>query len=240
MSRLPRFIPLVVVVGLLALAMFLADSGEVSVQRLPPLRGEPEPPQDRPQETGTLLPLLTPTGPGETMFRLPSWVGYLITGLCLTVVAVVVAAILWAILRDKLAERKPVLEPVSPEELRREVQERIRAAVDVGLADLDVADRDPRRAVIACWARLEAAAAAAGTERHPGDTPSEFVQRLLGAHAVSAPVLAGLAAVYREARFATHVVDEAMREQARAALRQLRDELVTEVPRLDEVPASGA
>jgi hypothetical protein len=38
-------------------------------------------------------------------------------------------------------------------------------------------------------------------------------------------VLDGFASVYREARYATHTVDTAMREQARAALRQLRDEL---------------
>ena len=37
------------------------------------------------------------------------------------------------------------------------------AAVDAGLLDLDDADPDPRRAVIACWVRLEQAAAAAGT-----------------------------------------------------------------------------
>jgi hypothetical protein len=42
---------------------------------------------------------------------------------------------------------------------------------------------------------------------------------------VSAGVLDAFAAVYREARFATHTVDIGMRDQARAALTQLRDEL---------------
>ncbi len=57
------------------------------------------------------------------------------------------------------------------------------AAVDAGLADLD--DGDPRAAVIACWVRLEEAAAAAGTPREPGDTPGELVLRLLAGHQVS-------------------------------------------------------
>ena len=83
--------------------------------------------------------------------------------------------------------------------------------------------------MIACWVRLERAAAAAGTEREPGDTSTDLVERVLADHAVTAPVLAGFAALYREARFATHVVDEAMRDQARAALRQIRDELVADV-----------
>ena len=86
-------------------------------------------------------------------------------------------------------------------------------------------DADPRRAVIACWVRLEQAAAAAGTPRQPGDTSTELVGRLLREHQVSADVLEAFAAVYREARFAPHEVDLGMRDQARAALRRLRDEL---------------
>ena len=100
--------------------------------------------------------------------------------------------------------------------------------MDAGLADLDDADADPRRVVIACWVRLEQAAAAAGTPRDVGDTPTELVTRLLAGHAVSAAVLYRLAEVYRLARYATHTVDESMRDQARAALGQLRAELSAE------------
>ena len=79
--------------------------------------------------------------------------------------------------------------------------------------------------MIACWVRLEQAAAAAGTPRQPGDTPTELVTRLLAGHDVSAAVLYALAEVYRLARYATHTVDATMRDQARAALHQLRAEL---------------
>ncbi len=217
------------IVVLLGVAMVLADSGSVPIKTVPPLIGDPAPPPAG-EGLATAEPMPMPTGTGEEMFHLPPWVGNVLLGLCSAAVACFVGALIWLVLRERLSERKPVVEPASPEELRREAQERIRAAVDVGLADLDVADQDPRRAVIACWARLEAAAAAAGTERDPGDSSSEFVQRLLAEHAVTAPVLAGLAAVYRDARFATHAVDETMRDQARAALRQLRDEFVNEIP----------
>jgi hypothetical protein len=101
----------------------------------------------------------------------------------------------------------------------------VRDALDEGLADLDAMDSDPRRVVIACWVRLERAAAEAGTPRAVGDTSTELVARLLSTSQVSAGVLDAFAAVYREARFATHTVDIGMRDQARAALTQLRDEL---------------
>ncbi len=73
--------------------------------------------------------------------------------------------------------------------------------------------------------RLEQAAAAAGTPRQPGDTPGDLVGRLLAEQRVDAAVLADLAAVYREARYATHTVDERMRADARQALQRLRADL---------------
>ncbi|HYN93186.1 MAG TPA: DUF4129 domain-containing protein [Pilimelia sp.] len=100
------------------------------------------------------------------------------------------------------------------------------AALDAGLEDLSDDDGDPRRAVIACWLRLEEAAEAAGMPRHLDDTSTALVSRLLGAGGVvSAGVLADFAEVYRVARYATHTVDEGMRERARSALHRLRAEL---------------
>jgi hypothetical protein len=118
-----------------------------------------------------------------------------------------------------------LVRPAAPEQVRRLLW----GAVDQGLDVLAEADADPRRAVIACWSRLEAIATEAGTPRGPGDTSTDLVVRLLRAHRVSAEVLADFAGVYRQARFATHVVDDAMRRQAHAALRQLRDEMTAEV-----------
>jgi hypothetical protein len=149
-----------------------------------------------------------------------------VSALCAAGVLVVVATLLWLLFRDRLAARRSplTLETAAPPTIA-ESQQLVRAAVDEGLADLDDADADPRRAVIACWVRLERAAAAAGTPREVGDTSTDLVARLLATHLVSGEVLSTFAEVYREARFATHAVDAAMREQARSALVQLRDEL---------------
>lgn len=100
------------------------------------------------------------------------------------------------------------------------------AALDAGLVELSDDDRDPRRAVIACWVRLEEVAAAAGVPRFESDTAADLVVRLLRAGEVSEPVLASFADVYRLARYATHTVDEQMRTRARTALARLREELL--------------
>ncbi|MFB9884283.1 DUF4129 domain-containing protein [Planobispora siamensis] len=111
-------------------------------------------------------------------------------------------------------------EAAPPQETRREV----RRALHAGLAGLDT-DDDPRRAVIACWLRLERAAAAAGTPRTAADTPADLVARLLAAHRVGQGALDRLAQAYRRARYSPHEVDDSLREQARRALTRVDAEL---------------
>jgi hypothetical protein len=216
-------LPLAAVAALLGAAMVAAVFANPTIGvRKPPVAqdtGEPwvedtnaAPPP--PQESDTLtLPQSLPGG-----FSLA------LTVLCVAVIVVVLGLLLWFLVRERLGERRAAVAE-APDDTQVEMRRRVRAAVDEGLADLDAADTDPRRAVIACWVRLEEAAAAAGTRRELGDTSTELVARLLSSHQVNAGVLAGLAAIYREARFATHPVDQTTRDRARAALRLLRDEL---------------
>jgi hypothetical protein len=231
LSRLGRWLPLGAVVALLGAAMFAAVYANPSIPLAPqdalPPRGQ--------QEQGDLTPnanqpttVVTGT-PAPRRPLLPAWVNWALSALCLVVFLVIVGSLLWVILRDRLLLRRTPL-PRDPDDVPAlaDSRQRVQAALDEGLADLDDADADPRRAVIACWVRLEAAAAAVGTTREPGDTSTDLVARLLAAHLVSGDVLTAFAAVYREARFATHAVDETMRVQARSALRQLRDELMAE------------
>jgi hypothetical protein len=161
--------------------------------------------------------------------QLPGWVGVLVTVLCIGIVGAIVAVIIWMVFRDSLVNRKGRLVPEEEQAPDPVVsRDQVLAAVDAGLSGLADDETDPRRAVIACWVRLEEAAASAGTPRHPGDSPTDLVLRLLAAHQVSAPVLYPLAEVYRLARYATHTVDAGMRDRARTALRQLRAELARE------------
>jgi hypothetical protein len=84
---------------------------------------------------------------------------------------------------------------------------------------------DPRRAVIAAYARLEGALASSGLPRRPAETPEEYVVRVLGALAVRRGPVRELTGLYERAKFSQHPIDEPMRERAIAALTRIRDEL---------------
>lgn len=193
--------------------------------------------RDEPTAQAPLLPTAVPSGvqtspppPPEPARGLPDWINTAALVVLGVVVAIVLVLLIVSLLRDrrrrkgrnKRDRKRPADQPRTAEELV--------AALDAGLEELSDTDRDPRRAVIACWVRLEQAAAAAGTPRHPGDSPTDLVGRLLSEQQVDARVLAALLDVYRQARYATHTVDDQMRRQARSALERLRADLGAGVP----------
>lgn len=178
-----------------------------------------------------------PAGPDESGgelagSQLPGWVGAALTGLFLAMVATVVGVFLYAGVRYLLFERvarRAILDQAGsqPPDADADLAE-VRQAVRAGLADLDAAG-DPRRAVIACWLRLERLAAAAGTARLAADTPTDLVRRLLARHRVSQPALGRLADAYRRARYAPAEVATDLLETARQALHDVDRQLSTGV-----------
>jgi Domain of unknown function (DUF4129) len=97
-------------------------------------------------------------------------------------------------------------------------------AIDVSLDDLR-AEADPRRAVVAAYARLERVLAAYGQPRRPADTPEEHVSRALATLDVDRRAVRGLETLYLEAKFSHHTVDRDMKQAAIAALERVRDDL---------------
>ena len=87
------------------------------------------------------------------------------------------------------------------------------------------AERDPRRAVIAAYARLERAVAAYGLPRRAAEAPLEYLARMLGELSVSRGAVRRLTLLFERARFSQHEVGLEMKEQAIAALQQVQDEL---------------
>ena len=98
------------------------------------------------------------------------------------------------------------------------------AEVDAGIEDLR-SMRDPRAAVIACYARMERFFRAEGLRRRPSDTPFEFIARALRARKVDGPSPVGLTSLFELARFSDHPIDERMRADALAALEDVRARL---------------
>jgi hypothetical protein len=227
---LGRWVPLLAVAALLAAGVAAAALSSPEVTRVPvPTERHQQPPAGASAAPPTAGPTL-PARLGHQI-ELPGWVDVLLSGLCLALVLTVVGMLVWYVVRDRFLVRTAPLVAaegrISPPVSTR--TEDVVAALDAGLVGLSDQDADPRRAVIACWVRLEQAAAAAGTPRHPGDTPTDLVARLLGAHQVSQPVLDEFAALYREARYGTHVVDDRMRDAAVRSLGHLRAELTAAV-----------
>ncbi|MEV6299441.1 DUF4129 domain-containing protein [Actinoplanes sp. NPDC051861] len=228
LAALRRWWPLAAVVGLLFVLSLAATRSSPQLDHITPSATPTTtaPPLLPPR---TAAPSAVPTEEPvpEAARSLPSWMGdAALAVLGVTSVAMVVG-LSWALIRDHLRRRVRRAGKRDPRRAPRTAEDLV-AALDAGLEELSDADRDPRRAVIACWVRLEDAAAAAGTPRHPGDSPTDLVGRLLAEQQVDAGVLAALLEVYREARYATHTVDDQMRTQARLALQRLRADLGTE------------
>ena len=101
------------------------------------------------------------------------------------------------------------------------------AELDAGIAELDDI-ADPRRAVLACYDRMQRAIDVSGLPRRPSDTPRETVLRVLEERSVAGPSARRLADLFERARFSPHDVDEDMRSEAIACLREVRDQLMAE------------
>lgn len=229
LAAVRRWWPLAAVLVLLFVTSLAATRSAPQLDQIHPDATETPPPPLLPTTaprvtTGAQQPSGAPEG-------LPGWVGTAALVLLAIAGVVVLTLLIWALVRDQARRRarRAGKRTAQHREQPRTAEELV-AALDAGLEELSDTDRDPRRAVIACWVRLEQAAAAAGTPRHPGDTPTDLVGRLLAEQQVDSRVLAALLEVYRQARYATHTVDDQMRRQARSALERLRADLGAGVP----------
>jgi len=97
-------------------------------------------------------------------------------------------------------------------------------ALDQSLDDLRT-DPDVRRAIIAAYARMEAALGVAGVPRRPSEAPLEYVERALLTLHASADAVRRLTDLFEWARFSHHEPEPSMRDEAVDALVAVRDEL---------------
>jgi len=87
------------------------------------------------------------------------------------------------------------------------------------------AERDPRRAVIAAYARMERALAASGLPRDPSEAPEEYLRKILSDLAVTGRAAARLTSLFAWARFSGHDVRPEMKDDAIETLEQVQQEL---------------
>jgi len=144
--------------------------------------------------------------------------GYRFQFAWLPVVAALVLAAL-AVAALVIANRR-----ANPSSAQAGLAEELALTLDLSLDDLR-AETDPRRAVIAAYARLERVLAAHGEPRQDADTPEEHLARVLGHLDVDRRAVRRLVDLFVQAKFSQHDVDARMKDEAIGALEQVRDEL---------------
>jgi hypothetical protein len=177
-------------------------------------RWDPPQPQEE-QERAFPGETPEPTTPTETVTPAPyepsvSWLP----------IAVVVGLVLAAAVAYVVAERRAHRGRRSPAALA----EQLAIVLDDTLDDLR-AETDPRRAIIAAYARLERVLAANGVPRHAAETPAEYLPRVLHDLELDPGGVERLTTLFTRAKFSQHDVDVAMKEEAIGALEHVRDEL---------------
>ena len=135
------------------------------------------------------------------------------------IAGVIVLAGLGAYLRSRRRQAVEAGEGAEPE-----LAAELAFALDEALGDLR-SERDPRRAVIAAYARMERTLAAHGVPRRPFETPLEYLSRVLRELRVEPAALLALTELFERAKFSRHEIDVAMRDEAISAFESVRAEL---------------
>lgn len=104
--------------------------------------------------------------------------------------------------------------------------ESLARAAERGLAEMTDLSREPREAIIACYAAMERELAhVPGAVPQEFDTPTEVLARAVEHHALHADNAIQLVNLFAEARFSPHVMNEGHRDIAVGVLRLVLDEL---------------
>jgi hypothetical protein len=107
------------------------------------------------------------------------------------------------------------------------LEDDIVSALETTIDDLR-RERDARKAVIAAYAQMERALTSHGLARSRAETPLEYLGRVLRELAVRDTSVRNLTELFEYAKFSPHEIDDAMKEQAIAALAAVRDDLKRE------------
>lgn len=104
------------------------------------------------------------------------------------------------------------------------VEQELMAMLDETLDDLRN-EADPRKAVIAAYARMEKILAAHDLPRRPSEAPLEYLQRVLIDLRVTEEAVTKLTALFERAKFSAHAIGSEAKEEAIDALVALREQL---------------
>ncbi|WP_445165572.1 DUF4129 domain-containing protein [Mycolicibacterium sp. Dal123E01] len=195
--------------------------------RLPELRGGPPsiPNTTAPPDAGPAAHTPAPRPPAVDPAATTPLFWFLIFAMAALLAVVVIGMVVLRVRRRPLSAPIAAAESVSEATIPAR-QGALALAAERGLAEVGDLSREPREAIIACYAAMEDALAnAPGAAPQESDTPSEVLARAVEHEAIQAGSATGLVTLFAEARFSTHVMNEGHRESAERALRLVLDEL---------------
>ena len=152
-------------------------------------------------------------------------IGYLIPPMLVLMVLVVVGTAVASRRQRREAPNRLVTE-IDETPARPAAADSLARAAEVGLAEIGDLSREPREAIIACYAAMERE-----LTRVPGavpqdcDTPSEVLARAVDRRALKPDSATELVDLFEEARFSPHVMTEAHRDAAVRVLQRVLAEL---------------
>ncbi len=218
----------VLLIGLAAILAWLLVSALLAQLRWPQLSDQPaSPPAPTPTPRGDPVPTPPVREPGAAEDHVFVILGASTAALMLLIL---VATVVVRLRRRRYDAPIPV--PVGDVDAVGAASgaESLALAAERGLAEVGDLSREPREAIIACYAAMEEALASApGAAPQESDTPTEVLARAVEHEAIHAESATELVALFAEARFSTHVMNEGHREVAERALRLVLDELRSSV-----------
>ncbi|WP_404392859.1 DUF4129 domain-containing protein [Humibacillus xanthopallidus] len=202
------------VVAAVARPVALLSRPDVSIP-LPPVPSIATSSRPTPTSTSTATQSeIAPSDPSPFLIALVQIV-LVLTAVIVMAVLIRILVALWRRPRITLHEDPSFEIPDVPVELLRSADQRVEL----------LRTGAPRNAIVAAWLDLETAVAATGLPRDPAETSTEFTERVIGTWDIDRLRLGDLAALYREARFSVHELDESHRERALRDLETLHADL---------------
>ncbi|MEV3853593.1 DUF4129 domain-containing protein [Streptomyces sp. NPDC050095] len=148
---------------------------------------------------------------------------YIVLGVLLA--ALVVWAVVFLVRRvRRLGLTPPPADALAPQGEDADDRQLLLSAVESGRRALPDG-ADARAAVIACYAAMEEALAASGVDRRASDSPADLLARATRAGLAAGPAAPRLTALFREARYSSHPMDDSRRAAAAAALEEIAAQL---------------
>ena len=175
----------------------------------PPTRDDAGPPPDPPPEDA-----------GTNIF------GYLVTPMLILMLLIIVGTVIASRRQRRTAEPYPVDLDTADGTPTIAATESLARAAELGLAEIGDLSREPREAIIACYAAMESELMQVpNAVPQDFDTPTEVLARAVEHHALHADSATQLVELFEEARFSPHVMNEGHRDVAVGILRLVLTEL---------------